>query len=201
MQLCRRTKELTQHWAEERAWQIQRKIVCLVREKGVKQVSESVSRSHQWSSTSMNLSKTIFLSQMACNSEVKANVLLLANSYVPPSSPWARGWAKWLQDGEGKGSPPLGRTAHLYSWLIFNMEEEQTQGKMVQLRRGGKLWEQNQKGKWRAGEQGRRCHSQADAHPPEVLFWGWWEVICVPINVFIYFRTKKMVCSTKHIFG
>ncbi|KAF4803055.1 hypothetical protein TURU_020217 [Turdus rufiventris] len=36
---------------------------------------------------SMNLSKSIFLSQTACNSEVKASVLLQANNCVPPSPP------------------------------------------------------------------------------------------------------------------
>lgn len=51
---------------------------------GVKQVSESKSRSHQRSSMSMDASKSIFLSQLAQDREVKASVLLLASSCVPP---------------------------------------------------------------------------------------------------------------------
>lgn len=69
----------------------------------------------------MNLSKSIFLSQMACNSEVKASVLLQANNCVPPSPPsynqgdplnqrLSQVKAEW----GGKGQPPLRRTADLF---------------------------------------------------------------------------------------
>lgn len=94
--------------------------MCLVREEEVQQVSESVSGRHQWSSMSMNLSKSIFLPQMACNTEIKTSVLLLANSYVPPSPPSHNqgdplGQRSQVTAGrEGKGSPPLGRIADLF---------------------------------------------------------------------------------------
>lgn len=83
VQLCRKAKELAEHW-QRKVLHFQR-IGCLSREWGVKQVSESTSGSRQWSSMSMDLSKSIFLSQLAQNREVKASVFLLARSYVRPA--------------------------------------------------------------------------------------------------------------------
>lgn len=70
--------------------------------------------------------KEHFLSQMACNSEVKASVFLLANSYVPVSppshnqgDPLSQRLSQVTAEWEGKGQPSFWKNSIFIQLINF----------------------------------------------------------------------------------